>query len=121
MMRCKVGTSRRRAITFSSTDEYVEVRIDSIIELLRFTGVALAAVRMGMGGDDGAGEQETDDSSMEDAEDEGEVPDAQEETAPTDTEMEDESHDDEGTASQEDTGFERDVYLSYRSFRIQVA
>jgi len=105
MIRCKVGTGRRRAITFSSTDEHVEVHIDSIIELLRFTGVALAAIRVGMG-DDGAAEVPggsgagTEESAVD--HDRGER--AAEDVA-------------EGSAQ---AGVERDIYISYRSFRIQV-
>lgn len=101
-MRCKLGTSRRRAVTFSSTEEYVEVRVDSIMELLRFAGVMLAAVRMGLGGEgaDDAGKRADGPGGG------GTVP-GEEVSAEEDADAEE--------------GFERDVYLSYRSFRIQVA
>lgn len=119
-MRCKIGTSRRRAITFSSTDEYVEVRIDSILELLRFTGVALAAIRMGRGGgDDKAVQEPSDVPAGAVDQDDGEDTGARE--VPANTEMGGGSHEDADSSSPEDEGFERDVYLSYRSFRIQIA
>lgn len=107
-MRAKMGTMRRRAITVSATEDVLELHVDSVLELLRFTGIAIAAIRMGVGAD-GSGHDHQDEKETDQGYQgpEGRVDGAVQQGSQTD--------------DRDDGGFERDIFLSYRSIRIQVA